>query len=43
MESNKKEAIAKLIFIIIASILGGLIFYWGFTFVYWVIKYALQG
>ncbi len=43
MDSNKKEAIFRLIAMLFASVLGGFIFYWGFSLIFWVIKYALQG
>lgn len=43
MEKNKKEAIIKLIGVIFASIFGGFILYWGFSLIFWVIKYAFEG
>ena len=43
MEKDKKEAIIKLIVVIFASIFGGFIIYWGFSLLFWVIKYALEG
>lgn len=43
MDKSKKEAIAKLIAVIFGTIFGGFILYWGFSLIFWVIKYAFEG
>lgn len=43
MDKSKKEAIIKLIGVIFISIFGGFILYWGFSFIFWMIKYAFEG
>ena len=41
--NNKIEAIVKFIIIGLATVLGGFLFYWAFTFIYHVIRIALEG